>query len=302
MRQSFLLAAIAALIAAPMHAQKHVAATDNEGHNTTGYTAANAAGCKVWVPLQLHAPDYIPKYTGACANGLAQGKGELRWLYNDPSITRPKTTWQGFFQDGVYVGDTPLAKRVEPQPRSNDYWVHFAPIAAGEILVIAKANSDGQMDLCAPDFINISLNAHTSATDDVAVKQAMSDAAAKLQACLPQHGAQRHPGEHLHRALRDRCKRPSSHAGRGRQHQLVKRLALRLQQSCRPAGPQSAGDRAARHASLPIHASASTTLPGATTSPPGLPRPSSTRTLSSTKARPSASWSRLTACSRPTQR
>ncbi len=153
--------------------------------SSTGYLPANSAGCKVWTPLQLHAPDYVPKYTGGCANGVAQGKGELRWMYNDPSITRPKTTWQGFFQDGVYVGDTPLAKLVEPQPRSNDYWVHLGAVSGGDILVVAQANNDGMMDLCAPSFLYVSLTPKVQPTDDAAVRQLMTDAGSRLQAACP---------------------------------------------------------------------------------------------------------------------
>lgn len=160
------------------------------GESTTGYTPADAGGCKVWVPLQLHAPDYVPKYTGACRNGMANGKGSLQWLYAYAEM-RPKTTWQGYFTDGVYVGDNPLPHPIEPQPNSNDYWVHLGAIGSGEEIVVAKSDSDGRMDLCAPDMIALSLNGRVQPTDNTAVKQAMSDAGARLQALCPsfKHGA-----------------------------------------------------------------------------------------------------------------
>ena len=110
-----LLVSLAALTLSSA-AQKHMSATDAAtGQNTTGYTRADASGCKIWVPLQLHAPDYVPKYTGACKDGLANGKGSLQWLYAYAEM-RPKTTWQGYFKDGVYVGDTALPHAIEPQP------------------------------------------------------------------------------------------------------------------------------------------------------------------------------------------
>ncbi len=154
------------------------------GESTTGYTKADANGCRVWVPLQLHAPDYVPKYTGACKDGMADGKGSLQWLYAYAEM-RPKTTWQGYFRDGVYVGDTALPHAIEPQPNSNDYWVHLGAIGGGEVVVVAKNDSDGRMDLCAPDTVALSLNSRVQPTDDAAIKQAMTDAGSRLQALCP---------------------------------------------------------------------------------------------------------------------
>ncbi len=167
-------------------AQKHMAATDAQtGQNTTGYTSANNAACQVWVPLQLHAPDYVPRYTGACKDGKANGRGSLQWLYAYAEM-KPKTTWQGFFQDGVYVGDTALNHPVDPQPRSNDYWVHLGAIGAGEVILIAQNDNDGRMDLCAPSLVAVSLNGKVQPADDAAVKQAMKDAATRVQVACPQ--------------------------------------------------------------------------------------------------------------------
>ncbi len=166
--------------------QKHMAATDAQtGQNTTGYTPANSAGCQVWVPLQLHAPDYVPRYTGACKDGKGNGKGSLQWLYAYAEM-RPKTTWQGFFQDGVYVGDNALNHPVEPQPRSNDYWIRLGAIGAGEVVLVAQNDSDGRLDLCAPSLIALSLNSRTQPSDDTAVRQAIKDAAARVQVACPQ--------------------------------------------------------------------------------------------------------------------
>lgn len=185
-----LLPCILALVASfPAPAQKHMAATDAQtGGNTTGYTSANTAGCQVWVPLQLHAPDYVPRYTGACKDGKANGKGSLQWLYAYAEM-KPKTTWQGFFQDGVYVGDNALSHSIEPQPRSNDYWVRMGTIGAGDVVLVAQNDNDGRLDLCAPSLVALSLNSRTSPTDDIAVKQAIKDAATRVQvACAqPKH-------------------------------------------------------------------------------------------------------------------
>ena len=90
--------------------------------SSTGYTPANAAGCQVWRPAQLRAPDFIPQYAGACSQGKANGKGKLEWLNKFASM-RVSTSWDGYFQDGVYVGASPVHATIEPEVRSNDYIV-----------------------------------------------------------------------------------------------------------------------------------------------------------------------------------
>jgi hypothetical protein len=152
--------------------------------SSTGYTAADSAGCQVWRPAQLRAPDFIPQYTGACSQGKANGKGKLDWL-NKYASMRVSTSWAGYFQDGVYVGASPIHSTIDPEPRSNDYIVHLGSVKGGDVVVFAGNARDGSMDLCGTNMLGVSLNGKTPATDDAAVKQAMIDAAHSLGQYCP---------------------------------------------------------------------------------------------------------------------
>lgn len=145
----------------------------------TGYAPANAQGCKVWVPIQKPAPNYKPQYTGGCKDGLAQGKGRLDWL-NTYASNRVTASWAGYFDEGVFVGDQPLTAHIEPQPRSNEYWVHLGKLAQGELIVLANSTGDGQMTMCENATLAVVAAPSLSLTDDDAVKRTMTEAAAKL--------------------------------------------------------------------------------------------------------------------------
>ncbi len=156
------------------------------GHaqDSTGYKPANAQGCKVWQPAQLRAPDFIPKYTGACKDGLASGKGHLDWL-NKYASMRVSQSWDGYFADGVYAGAVPFPFAIEPEERSNEYIVHLGSVKGGDVVVFASNTRDGAMDLCGTQMLGVSLNTKTPATDDAAVKQALLDAAQSLGRFCP---------------------------------------------------------------------------------------------------------------------
>jgi len=151
---------------------------------TTGYTSANEQGCRVWVPPQLHGPDFIPHYAGACKDGLAQGKGQLEWLNRYASL-RVTAAWSGYFASGIYVGTVPFDYPIEPEPRSNEYIVHDGRVAGGEVLVFAENGRDGTMGLCAAPILGVALDAKLAVTADDLVKKAMTDAAARLGAQCP---------------------------------------------------------------------------------------------------------------------
>lgn len=146
---------------------------------TAGYVAANAQGCKVWAPLQRPSPNYKPRYDGPCKAGLASGKGHLDWV-NTFASNRVTSTWDGYFLDGVFTGPTSLAATIDPQPGSNQYWVHLGAIPSGDVIVIARTNDTGVLDLCDGPTIALIANPHLTLTDDPAVQRAMSDAAARL--------------------------------------------------------------------------------------------------------------------------
>jgi hypothetical protein len=152
--------------------------------NRTGYQPANAQGCKVWQPAQLRAPDFIPKYSGGCKDGMASGKGHLDWINRYASM-RISQSWDGYFSDGVYAGAKPFAFVIEPEPRSNEYIVRLGTVPGGDVVVFAGNTRDGAMDLCGTQMLGVSLNSKTPATDDAAVKQAMTDAAHSLGEFCP---------------------------------------------------------------------------------------------------------------------
>jgi len=146
---------------------------------TTGYQPANDQGCRVWVPPQLHGPDFIPHYSGACKDGFAQGKGQLEWVNRFASM-RVTAVWTGYFAQGIYIGTVPIDYHIEPQSRSNEYIVHDGSVTGGEVLVFAANGRDGTMELCAASILGVVLNDKTPATADDAVKKAMTDAVARL--------------------------------------------------------------------------------------------------------------------------
>jgi hypothetical protein len=150
----------------------------------TGYMPANDQGCKVWQPPQLHAPDFMPRYSGTCRDGLASGWGELQWLNRYASM-RVSQTWTGYFHDGVYAGTMPFEYAIEPEPRSNEYIVHLGSVRDGDVVVFAGNSNTGTMDVCGTQMLGVSLNAKTPTTDDGAVKQAMTDAAQSLGKLCP---------------------------------------------------------------------------------------------------------------------
>jgi len=149
-----------------------------------GYMPANTQGCRVWVPAQLHSPDFIPQYVGGCKDGLASGKGHLDWLNRYASM-RVSVAWEGYFADGVFVGTTPLETRIEPQPNATEYVVHLGSVPGGDVVIFPGNSRDGSMDLCGTYMLGVSLNASTPASDDAAVQQAMTDAGLKLAARCP---------------------------------------------------------------------------------------------------------------------
>jgi hypothetical protein len=156
-----------------------MAAGTARAQDTPGYHPADAQGCKVWQPAQLRAPDFIPKYSGGCKDGLASGKGHLDWLNKFASM-RVSQSWDGYFSYGVYAGAMPFPFVIEPETRSNEYIVRLGSVRGGDVVVFASNTREGAMDLCGAQMLGVSLNSKTPATDDAAVKQAMTDAAQSL--------------------------------------------------------------------------------------------------------------------------
>lgn len=146
---------------------------------TGGYVAANAQGCKIWAPLQRPSPNYKPQYSGACKEGFASGKGHVDWV-NTYASNRITDTWDGYFVNGVFVGSITVAATIDPQPNSNEYWLHLGALPSGALVLVARTNDKGVIDLCSGPTIALTANARLSLTDDTVVQHAMSDAAARV--------------------------------------------------------------------------------------------------------------------------
>src|SRR5216683_1460629 len=59
-----------------------------------GWIADSRSGCRVWNPTPQ--PKETITWSGACQNGLAQGRGVLQW-YGDG---KPGSRYEGEFRDG----------------------------------------------------------------------------------------------------------------------------------------------------------------------------------------------------------
>jgi len=146
---------------------------------TAGYVAANSQGCKIWAPLQRPSPNYKPQYVGACKDGFALGKGHVDWL-NTYASNRVTEAWDGDFLNGVFVGATPVAATIDPQPSSNEYWLYLGELPSGDLTLSARANDKAVIDLSSGPTIAVTANPRLPLTDDTAVEHAMSDAAARV--------------------------------------------------------------------------------------------------------------------------
>ncbi len=143
------------------------------------YVSANEGGCKVWAPSALSTSDYVPRYTGACKDGHAQGKGRLEWLLRYAEL-KPKAIWQGYFENGVFTGDQPSLGRIDPMP-GDQYLLRLGPLSgAGQLTLIDTSPQTGPMVLCPARSLAVAIEP-ASATDDDAVKHAMQAAAQRYR-------------------------------------------------------------------------------------------------------------------------
>jgi hypothetical protein len=67
------------------------------------FVADAISGCKVWNPHPL--PDEAAKWSGACVNGLAQGRGNLQWSRNNKPHEKDEGEWNEGRQQGRGMQD-----------------------------------------------------------------------------------------------------------------------------------------------------------------------------------------------------
>jgi hypothetical protein len=166
-----------------------------------GYVAADAKGCMVWAPSVLSKEEYVPRYTGGCRDGRAEGKGKVEWL-NKYASMRVTTTWDGYFRNGVFVGDKAMSYPVVPQG-ADEYLVDVGHVQGGEVTAFAKSPQQGAMSICSSWQVGVVLDKTVNAADDAAVKQAMANAVEKVQAACGNHGGSVQVGAYAEPVLRD---------------------------------------------------------------------------------------------------
>jgi len=149
----------------------------------SSYVTANDAGCKVWAPSGLATSDYVPRYSGACKDGRAQGKGKLEWLLRYAEL-KPKAIWDGYFENGVFVGDAPSIAHIDPMP-GDQYLVRLGALkGGGQLTLVDTSPQTGPMALCPAHTLAVFLDG-TAATDDDAVKRLMQNAAQRYRVVCP---------------------------------------------------------------------------------------------------------------------
>jgi hypothetical protein len=109
-----LIAAAAILISIP-------AAAQTEDHAPSGWITATNTPCKIWNPEPQ--PNESVTWSGGCKDGLASGKGVLRWTENG----KPDVEFDGEYESGKRNGPgvmiMPNGQRVEGE------WVDDEPLA-----------------------------------------------------------------------------------------------------------------------------------------------------------------------------
>lgn len=149
----------------------------------SSYVTANEAGCKVWGPSSLTTSDYVPRYSGGCKDGRAQGKGKLEWLLRYAEL-KPKAIWDGYFENGVFTGDKPSIGHIDPMP-GDQYLVRLGALSGGaQLTLIDTSPQTGPMVLCPARSLAVSVDSAT-ATDDDAVRRAMQSAAQRYRLVCP---------------------------------------------------------------------------------------------------------------------
>lgn len=175
MRPSHLL--LAALTCLPV-----TAALAKGSGNASGYTADLDGRCEVWAPSMLGQRDYALRYTGACKNGRAEGKGKAEWLYRYAEM-KVKAAWEGEFRNGVFLDGQKIKGNVEPQS-GDRYVVDMGTVSGADLRFVSRSAQDAPMELCKVDQVALVLSPKVEPSDDEQVQRVMeSGAKAYFGAC-----------------------------------------------------------------------------------------------------------------------
>ncbi len=101
-----------------------------------------AGKCGVHAAPAITKPYPHLRWSGPCRDGLADGEGVAEFAAM--ATAKPNKIWRGHFRGGYFVGDTPLAARVEPLGRQNAFvQLPSYPAAEGSAWIHVRVRSDG---------------------------------------------------------------------------------------------------------------------------------------------------------------
>jgi hypothetical protein len=139
--------------------------------------------CALWAPSMLHQREYAVRYTGACRNGRAEGRGTAEWLYRYAEM-KVKASWRGEFRNGVFLDGQEIKGWVEPVP-GDRYVVAMGKLDGAGLYFISRSPQDGPLALCRIDRVALVLGPSADAGDDEAVRRLMEDGARFYLAACP---------------------------------------------------------------------------------------------------------------------
>ncbi len=152
--------------------------------NPGGYTTDLEGHCQVWAPSMLGGRDYPVRYTGACRNGRAEGRGKAEWLYRYADM-RVKTAWEGEFRNGVFLDGQAINGHVEPLP-GDRYLVDMGTIGAGKLRFVSRSPQTAPLRLCQVEMVVLELNNATDAQEESRSKDAILKAGQRYRELCPQ--------------------------------------------------------------------------------------------------------------------
>lgn len=150
---------------------------------TPGFVDDIDARCQLWAPSMLGPHDYAVRYTGACKNGRAEGKGKAEWLYRFAEM-KVKSAWEGEFRNGVFLAGQTIKGSVEPV-RGDRYVVDMGMLSSANVFFISRSAQDGPMELCRVDQIAIVPAPGFALADDEQAKRIMSEGAKTYREACP---------------------------------------------------------------------------------------------------------------------
>jgi MORN repeat len=140
------VAAVVVLLAGAVAVQDHAQA------QAGGWITDTSAGCKVWNPHPQ--PNESVHWSGACANGLAQGRGAAQWFRN----TLPFETDEGEWRTGRQAG---YGTQVWPSGRYDGDLVDGEPHGHG-VMIVQAARYEGDFRNGRPDGAGTLTDGHGS--------------------------------------------------------------------------------------------------------------------------------------------